>query len=1194
MHLITCFIRIIGYISDTCRRLNQIINILHLHTKLKIMKTLLLLTFAIFPFLAWSTGDRHTTELATPMDTTNWAIELGDEIPQNNIESFYVTIDGSTVEKSKIAAFVVNQKRSEGEGSVTEVNSLYVAELKIHVNPLDTVHFYFFDNADGEKKVYPAKEALVYNSDSTYNIINYYNRSQVPNGLGMTVGDALVLTKSDKPIVIVVGDTICSGDTNGKANLYIFGRGTSYTYEYNNTNTMGTEGLNTDGTVSTTTPIEILDLESDTLGIKVTVNEDLTKAVTRSVIIDTYQIPDLEYRHVYDDCDGNGILSIDNFSNDITYTINGTKITNGSFQFQSPPPTQISLTYGDGCNTDLELNIPIYEKVTLDVPNNVNLACYGDVASITLDALGGTGSFMYSIDNGSTFYSENTFTIDAASNIMAVIRDIDGCSSDTIDVEVIVSQSSPLTLNPIPSSLNITCTTIDIELTANGGGENVDYMYKIQKNNDGTVDTTITLSSTSSVSYPLSAGTYDIWVIDNDNCSTEPQTVTVNPVDNPLKIINLDDLNNITIPCNGDGTNITVNATGGAGGYKYKIDDMGYIVNNTFNVTAGSHMIYVKDSSDCEIWYVINIGETSQSLTIDIIGDLYVSCHDESIEVTFKAGGGTNEGYEYSVNGGDFTDNSTFTLKAGTHDVVLRDNSGCQMPKQDFTITEPPTPLFLGLPDNGIVQIPCHNGTTDVELIADGGTGIGYLYTIGTITQPTPNFTGLSAGTYQVSVRDNSGCETGPKMLILNEPDEPLSITFEVNNSCKDDASGSIQTKVEGGVPGYTYEWSNNENSDGIYNLDEGNYWVEITDALGCSQVSEVVKIVSGVDLIVDADTTHATCSTVEDGSINLNPKNGTPPYTYKWSHDDDVDDSYIDNLSPGEYSVVITDSIGCSVFQIHKVEGEPLPSPSITLSPSALCPNEPIFINVKLENIPDAVFEWDYEGDISGDYGEVLYVPNINDIDSVTCTATYNGCTSQFTRQIIPEQFPTLDLWIDRPNRQNTNNFIFEVNVGDWVHFTIPDTTILNQVDKYYWEFGDGGWSVQPQPYYYFNKWGEYDINLTITTEDGCVFEFYPIKRVGALPLREDIDSKFAAVFPNPFIDRFTLVFEAKQAGDWTVNLSNGLNQRISDTQIKAIEGTNQIPLDFSDQHLPNGLYILHISNGERHQNLKIIKNAP
>ena len=63
--------------------------------------------------------------------------------------------------------------------------------------------------------------------------------------------------------------------------------------------------------------------------------------------------------------------------------------------------------------------------------------------------------------------------------------------------------------------------------------------------------------------------------------------------------------------------------------------------------------------------------------------------------------------------------------------------------------------------------------------------------------------------------------------------------------------------------------------------------------------------------LSASAVVTNALCFGQSTGAINLTASGGTAPYTFNWDTGATTED--IGNLSAGDYSVVIHDSLGCS-----------------------------------------------------------------------------------------------------------------------------------------------------------------------------------------------------------------------------------------------------------------------------------------
>ncbi len=99
----------------------------------------------------------------------------------------------------------------------------------------------------------------------------------------------------------------------------------------------------------------------------------------------------------------------------------------------------------------------------------------------------------------------------------------------------------------------------------------------------------------------------------------------------------------------------------------------------------------------------------------------------------------------------------------------------------------------------------------------------------------TDSIGGLSAGIYDLTVSDNTGCST-EEIIILQDP-TPLNLTFSNTEiSCFDECDGIISVEVSGGTAPYVFLWDNNlGTNDSLINVCEGIYNITITDANGCT-----------------------------------------------------------------------------------------------------------------------------------------------------------------------------------------------------------------------------------------------------------------------------------------------------------------------------------------------------------------------
>ena len=100
---------------------------------------------------------------------------------------------------------------------------------------------------------------------------------------------------------------------------------------------------------------------------------------------------------------------------------------------------------------------------------------------------------------------------------------------------------------------------------------------------------------------------------------------------------------------------------------------------------------------------------------------------------------------------------------------------------------------------------------------------------------PTQTAVGLSAGSYEVTVTDNTGC-SAMIAVVVEQPDE-LFLSFNVaSESAAGTSDGAINLSVSGGAPAYTYNWSTGASSQDVSGLAQGLYTVTVTDANGCTK----------------------------------------------------------------------------------------------------------------------------------------------------------------------------------------------------------------------------------------------------------------------------------------------------------------------------------------------------------------------
>jgi hypothetical protein len=200
--------------------------------------------------------------------------------------------------------------------------------------------------------------------------------------------------------------------------------------------------------------------------------------------------------------------------------------------------------------------------------------------------------------------------------------------------------------------------------------------------------------------------------------------------------------------------------------------------------------------------------------------------------ITIGTTGGTSP-FSYLWNDGATTQNRT-NLTAGTYSITVTDATNCSNTATGIIVEQPAAALSLSATQ---ANVSCSGGSTgSINLTATGGTAP-YTYDWGGgIT--TEDRTGLTVGTYSVTVTDTNGCSAVLSKTITQATALSLS-TVITHETCPGAANGAIALTVTGGTAGYSYAWTGPSSfisiSKNISGLKGGAYTVVVTDANGCT-----------------------------------------------------------------------------------------------------------------------------------------------------------------------------------------------------------------------------------------------------------------------------------------------------------------------------------------------------------------------
>jgi hypothetical protein len=223
----------------------------------------------------------------------------------------------------------------------------------------------------------------------------------------------------------------------------------------------------------------------------------------------------------------------------------------------------------------------------------------------------------------------------------------------------------------------------------------------------------------------------------------------------------------------------------------------------------------------------------------------------------------------------------------------------------------------------GGYNISCSSAATgSINLFISGGNApYTYSWSDGATIR---NRTNLSAGYYRVTVTSSNGFVV-KRDIVLKEPEafqlnlHALEYASGINVSENGASNGAIKAEILGGVPPYSYLWSDGSNNPSLSNLPAGIYSLLVNDATNCSLYASVtlvepspLHVVSISSPLLFNSSFNTSACKGNDGKIFLYFSGGSPPYKFRWSNGAFTQN--LDDITAGDYSVIISDANGTEV----------------------------------------------------------------------------------------------------------------------------------------------------------------------------------------------------------------------------------------------------------------------------------------
>jgi gliding motility-associated-like protein len=539
---------------------------------------------------------------------------------------------------------------------------------------------------------------------------------------------------------------------------------------------------------------------------------------------------------------------------------------------------QVTVTDNSGCSVTTNYTVSGPDALQLSaVPTQID--CNGAAnGELDVTVLGGTAPYTYSWSNGASVEDIDNL---APGNYSLTVTDDNGC---TISGSWTITQ--PLAILIGQTTTDVSCFGASdgaIDVTVSGGISPYTYSWS-----NGA--TTQDLNG-------ISGGNYTLTVIDANGCVSSGIYTVVEP--SAALTVNGSVSDEICFGDNQGAVSLTV--AGGTAPYTYSWNN-GATTKDIAGLGTGTYQVTVTDANGCFVQTNFTVGGPAALTATSSLTN--VSCNgatDGAIDITPT--GGTAP-YLFSWSNGATTEDIT-GLAPGNYSVTITDDNGCAI-NRNYTITQP-TAIGITSSKADVTCFGAGDGSISVSVI--GGT-LPYTYSWSN-GQTTKNLSGLSGGSYTLTVTDGNAC-TSTLTVVVDEPTNPLAATGIVTDeTCFGDSQGAIDLTVSGGTAPYSYSWNHGPSGQDVTGLARGTYQVTVTDANGCSVVESFV--VSGPDALqLSAIATQVDCNGAANGELDVTVLGGTAPYSYSWSNGSTSED--LTGLTPNNYNLTVTDANGCTV----------------------------------------------------------------------------------------------------------------------------------------------------------------------------------------------------------------------------------------------------------------------------------------
>ena len=452
-------------------------------------------------------------------------------------------------------------------------------------------------------------------------------------------------------------------------------------------------------------------------------------------------------------------------------------------------------------------------------------------------------------------------------------------------------------------------------------------------------------------------GSYSVTVKNANGCISTSTPVTLNNANVPLA-----PMVTVTQPtCTLSTGSITITSPLGAG-LSYSIDGVDYT--NTTGVFTGlvfgNYSVTVKNANGCiSTATIVSINNVTVP-TAPAVTVTQPTCAlpTGTITVTSPLGAGLT----YSIDGVDYTNTTGIftTLIFGSYNVTIKNADGCISTATAVSINNVNAPVA---PTATATQpATCTQPTGEITVTAP--VGAGYSYSIDGVdySNTTGLFTGLAAGSYNVTVKNANGCISAATVVVvvsINAPAAPV-VTVVQPTCAVSTGSVTITSPLGAGLT-YSIDGVDYSNTSGVFSpLNQGSYSVTVKNANGCISAATNIAINPALQVPSAPLVTVIQPSCNSTGSLTVTSPLGVG-LSYSINGVDYTNTTGVfTSLAAATYNVTVKNADGCfSAATVVAINGSPSLQLSLTVSPVTISGGGENVTFTVTGNIPFTVTGW-------------------------------------------------------------------------------------------------------------------------------------------------------------------------------------------------------------------------------------------